>query len=79
MKEQLNTQRSIQLSTVTMRLLSELEGVFARGDRKLCEVIRQMRIAGWLYFMTRGADYFKEDCMAEQVMDENGVSRYGIL
>ena len=70
-KEQLN-QRSIRYQCHDA-VTSELEGIFARGDRKLCKVIEDAYRRGC--FFDAWTDYFKEDVW-EQVMDENGVSRY---
>ena len=70
-KEQLN-QRSIRYQCHDA-VTSELEGVFARGDRKLCKVIEDAYRRGCIF--DAWTDYFKEDVW-EQVMDENGVSRY---
>ena len=70
-KEQLN-QRSIRYQCHDA-VTSELEGIFARGDRKLCKVIEDAYRRGCIF--DAWTDYFKEDVW-EQVMDENGVSRY---
>ena len=70
-KEQLN-QRSIRYQCHDA-VTSELEGIFARGDRKLCKVIEDAYRSGCIF--DAWTDYFKEDVW-EQVMDENGVSRY---
>lgn len=70
-KEQLN-QRSIRYQCHDA-VTSELEGIFARGDRKLCKVIKDAYRRGCIF--DAWTDYFKEDVW-EQVMDENGVSRY---
>lgn len=70
-KEQLN-QRSIRYQCHDA-VTSELEGIFARGDRKLCKVIEDAYRRGCIF--DAWTDYFKED-LWEQVMDENGVSRY---
>lgn len=70
-KEQLN-QRSIRYQCHDA-VTSELEGIFARGDRKLCKVIEAAYRKGCIF--DAWTDYFKEDVW-EQVMDENGVSRY---
>ena len=70
-KEQLN-QRSIRYQCHDA-VTSELEGIFARGDRKLCKVIEDAYHRGCIF--DAWTDYFKEDVW-EQVMDENGVSRY---
>ena len=70
-KEQLN-QRSIRYQCHDA-VTSELEGIFARGDRKLCKVIEDAYCRGCIF--DAWTDYFKEDVW-EQVMDENGVSRY---
>lgn len=70
-KEQLN-QRSIRYQCHDA-VTSELEGIFARGDRKLCKVIEDAYRRGCIF--DAWTDYFKEDVWG-QVMDENGVSRY---
>lgn len=70
-KEQLN-QRSIRYQCHDA-VTSELEGIFARGDRKLCKVIEDAYRRGCIF--DAWTDYFREDVW-EQVMDENGVSRY---
>lgn len=70
-KEQLN-QRSIHYQCHDA-VTSELEGIFARGDRKLCKVIEDAYRRGCIF--DAWTDYFKEDVW-EQVMDGNGVSRY---
>ena len=70
-KEQLN-QRSIRYQCHDA-VTSELEGIFARGDRKLCKVIEDAYRRGCIF--DAWTDYFKEDVW-EQVMDEKGVSRY---
>ena len=70
-KEQLN-QRSIRYQCHDA-VTSELEGIFARGDRKLCKVIEDAYRRGCIF--DAWTDYFKEDVW-EQVMDENGVSHY---
>lgn len=70
-KEQLN-QRSIRYQCHDA-VTSELEGIFARGDRKLCKVIEDAYRRGCIF--DAWTDYFKEDVW-EQVMDGNGVSRY---
>lgn len=70
-KEQLN-QRSIRYQCHDA-VTSELEGIFARGDRKLCKVIEDAYRRGCIF--DAWTDYFKE-VVWEQVMDENGVSRY---
>ena len=70
-KEQLN-QCSIRYQCHDA-VTSELEGIFARGDRKLCKVIEDAYRRGCIF--DAWTDYFKEDVW-EQVMDENGVSRY---
>ena len=70
-KEQLN-QRSIRYQCHDA-VTSELEGIFARGDRKLCKVIEDAYRRGCIF--DAWTDYFKEDVW-EQVMDENGVTRY---
>ena len=70
-KEQLN-QRSTRYQCHDA-VTSELEGIFARGDRKLCKVIEDAYRRGCIF--DAWTDYFKEDVW-EQVMDENGVSRY---
>ena len=70
-KEQLN-QRSIRYQCHDA-VTSELEGIFARGDRKLCKVIEDAYHRGCIF--DAWTDYFKEDVW-ERVMDENGVSRY---
>ena len=70
-KEQLN-QHSIRYQCHDA-VTSELEGIFARGDRKLCKVIEDAYRRGCIF--DAWTDYFKEDVW-EQVMDENGVSRY---
>ena len=68
-KEQLN-QRSIRYQCHDA-VTSELEGIFARGDRKLCKVIEDAYRRGCIF--DAWTDYFKEDVW-EQVMDENGVN-----
>ena len=70
-KEQLN-QRSIRYQCHDA-VTSELEGIFARGDRKLCKVIEDAYRRGCIF--DAWTDYFREDVW-EQVMEENGVSRY---
>ena len=70
-KEQLN-QRSIRYQCHDA-VTSELEGIFARGDRKLCKVIEDAYRRGCIF--DAWTDYFREDVW-EQVMEDNGVSRY---
>ena len=70
-KEQLN-QRSIRYQCHDA-VTSELEGLFARGDRKLSKVIEDAYKRGCIF--DAWTDYFKEDVW-EDVLEENGVSRY---
>lgn len=56
-KEQLN-QRSIRYQCHDA-VTSELEGIFARGDRKLCKVIEDAYRRGCIF--DAWTDYFKED------------------
>lgn len=70
-KEQLN-QRSIRYQCHDA-VTSELEGLFARGDRKLSKVIEDAYRKGCIF--DAWTDYFKEDVW-EDVLEENGVSRY---
>ena len=51
--------------------VSELEGVFARGDRRLNDVILQA-YQEWLYSMMHGAEYFHYDCLAESIGRSSG-------
>ena len=70
-KEQLN-QRSIRYQCHDA-VTSELEGLFARGDRKLSKVIEDAYKRGCIF--DAWTDYFKEDVW-EDVLEENGISRY---
>ena len=71
-KEQARQKRDFLLSKVRDQLnaksikynchdadVSELEGVFARGDRKLCNVIRQAYESGCIY--DAWTEYFQPD------------------
>ncbi len=68
-KDQLN-QRSIKYNCHDA-VTSELEGIFARGDRKLAKVIEAAYQNGCIF--DAWTDYFKEDVW-ERVMREHGVS-----
>lgn len=70
-KEQIN-QRSIRYichDAVT----SELEGIFARGDRRLSTVIEKAYRRGCIF--DAWTDYFKPDVW-EEILNECGVDRY---
>lgn len=70
-REQIN-QRSIRYichDAVT----SELEGIFARGDRRLSSVIEKAYQRGCIF--DAWTDYFKPDVW-EELLDECGVDRY---
>lgn len=69
-KEQLN-QRSIRYNCHDA-VTSELEGIFARGDRKLSKVIEDAYRRGCMF--DAWTDYFKGDIW-EQVLSDNQVSR----
>lgn len=69
-KEQIN-QRSIRYNCHDA-VTSELEGIFARGDRKLAAVIEDAYRRGCLF--DAWTDYFQSDVW-EQVLDDHGVSR----
>lgn len=69
-KEQIN-QRSLRYNCHDA-VTSELEGLFARGDRKLAKVIEDAYRRGCIF--DAWTDYFKEDVW-EQVLEDNRVSR----
>ncbi|MBO4281464.1 MAG: B12-binding domain-containing radical SAM protein, partial [Lachnospiraceae bacterium] len=50
---------------------SVMEGIFARGDRKLCDVIEEAYKAGCIY--DAWTEYFKFDVWKE-IMDRHGVT-----
>ena len=70
-KEQIN-QRSIRYNCHDA-LTSELEGIFARGDRRLSGVIVDAYKRGCMF--DAWTDYFKADVW-EQALEDNGVSKY---
>ena len=69
-KEQIN-QRSIRYNCHDA-VTSELEGLFARGDRKLAKVIEDAYRQGCIF--DAWTDYFQEEVW-EQVLEKNHVSR----
>lgn len=69
-KEQIN-QRSIRYNCHDA-VTSELEGLFARGDRRLSKVIEDAYRRGCIF--DAWTDYFKGDVW-EQVLEDNHVSR----
>lgn len=69
-KEQIN-QRSIRYNCHDA-VTSELEGLFARGDRKLAKVIEDAYRQGCIF--DAWTDYFREEIW-EQVLEKNHVSR----
>ncbi len=69
-KEQIN-QRSIRYNCHDA-VTSELEGLFARGDRKLAKVIEDAYHQGCIF--DAWTDYFREEIW-EQVLEKNHVSR----
>lgn len=69
-KEQLN-QRSIRYQCHDA-LTSELEGIFARGDRKLSRVIEDAYRRGCIF--DSWTDFFQKDVW-EKVLEDNRVSR----
>ncbi len=69
-KEQIN-QRSIRYNCHDA-VTSELEGLFARGDRRLAKVIEDAYRRGCIF--DAWTDYFREDVW-EQVLEDNQVSR----
>ncbi len=81
-KEQARQKRDFLLSKVREQLnaksikynchdadVSELEGVFARGDRKLCNVIRQAYESGCIY--DAWTEYFQPDKWEQAFKDNN--------
>lgn len=69
-KEQIN-QRSIRYNCHDA-VTSELEGLFARGDRRLSKVIEDAYHQGCIF--DAWTDYFREEIW-EQVLEKNHVSR----
>lgn len=69
-KEQIN-QRSIRYNCHDA-VTSELEGLFARGDRKLAKVIEDAYHQGCIF--DAWTDYFREEIW-EQILEKNHVSR----
>lgn len=69
-KEQIN-QRSIRYNCHDA-VTSELEGLFARGDRKLAKVIEDAYHRGCIF--DAWTDYFRDEIW-EQVLEKNHVSR----
>ncbi len=69
-KEQIN-QRSIRYNCHDA-VTSELEGLFARGDRRLAKVIEDAYRQGCIF--DAWTDYFREEIW-EQVLEKNHVSR----
>lgn len=69
-KEQIN-QRSIRYNCHDA-VTSELEGLFARGDRKLAKVIEDAYHQGCIF--DAWTDYFQEEIW-EQILEKNHVSR----
>ncbi|MCI9077861.1 MAG: TIGR03960 family B12-binding radical SAM protein [Lachnospiraceae bacterium] len=86
-KEQARHKRDFLLSKVREQLnaksikynchdadVSELEGVFARGDRKLCNVIRQAYESGCIY--DAWTEYFKPDKWEQAFKDNNASMEF---
>ncbi|MCH5252161.1 MAG: TIGR03960 family B12-binding radical SAM protein [Lachnospiraceae bacterium] len=70
-KEQIN-QRSIRYQCHDA-LTSELEGIFARGDRRLSAAIEKAYFRGCIF--DAWTDFFQPE-LWEEVLDESGVSRH---
>ena len=70
-REQIN-QRSIKYNCHDA-VTSELEGIFARGDRRLASVIEKAYQKGCIF--DAWTDYFQPDVWNE-LLDEEGVDRY---
>lgn len=86
-KEQARQKRDFLLSKVREQLnaksikynchdadVSELEGVFARGDRKLCNVIRQAYKSGCIY--DAWTEHFKPDKWEQAFKDNNASMEF---
>ncbi len=86
-KEQARQKRDFLLSKVREQLnaksikynchdadVSELEGVFARGDRKLCNVIRQAYKSGCIY--DAWTEYFQPDKWEQAFKDNNASMEF---